>query len=156
MATQEESFALECSDAQRALLLAAVHSKAAETRLYLTRYDVPDKPGPLDDCCRAHLVRYEELREQRNDLRSRLNNLRNLADLIEHSGQTQQPSQSVSGTVRLEDVTLVYLDDKGNHYEQPLADVPEVGILIDPDIGEDLTLSSAALRSDPACGHTEG
>ena len=43
--------------------------------------------------------------------------------------------------VDLAKVTVVYVDDKGTEYRQPLGDITEVGTLIDPDTGDDLEMS---------------
>lgn len=40
----------------------------------------------------------------------------------------------------LTDLVLVYRGKNGTEYEQPLADIQEVGTLIDPDDGDDLEL----------------
>lgn len=40
----------------------------------------------------------------------------------------------------LGEVTLIYADEYGGLYEQPLGDITEVGTLIDPVTGEDLEL----------------
>lgn len=45
----------------------------------------------------------------------------------------------------LRDVTLVYVDKNGNKHEQSLADLTDVGTLIDPDDGDDLELVSAKI-----------
>ena len=37
-------------------------------------------------------------------------------------------------------LTLVYADDEGWLYRQPAGDITEVGTLIHPDTGDDLTL----------------
>ena len=37
-----------------------------------------------------------------------------------------------------QEVVLLYEDNEGNLYEQPLTDLVEVGTLIDPESGEDL------------------
>lgn len=40
----------------------------------------------------------------------------------------------------LDKLVLVYRDEDGNLYDQPAADLTEVGGLIDPETGEDLQL----------------
>lgn len=41
----------------------------------------------------------------------------------------------------LSDVQVVYTDDAGNLHYQPLADIMEVGTLIDPETGDDMDMS---------------
>lgn len=38
------------------------------------------------------------------------------------------------------DIVLVYTDEAGKEYEQPLSDIEESGTLIDPESGDDLSL----------------
>lgn len=38
------------------------------------------------------------------------------------------------------DITLIYRNLDGEEFEQPLSDLPEAGILIDPESGDDLEL----------------
>lgn len=40
----------------------------------------------------------------------------------------------------LDSVHIVYTDDKGCLYDQPLSDLPDVGTLIDPDSGDDMAI----------------
>lgn len=49
------------------------------------------------------------------------------------------PEQRVSKDI--ESLHIVYTDDKGCIYTQPLADLQEMGTLIDPDTGDDLVIT---------------
>lgn len=40
----------------------------------------------------------------------------------------------------LDSVHIVYTDDKGCLYDQPLSDLPDVGMLIDPGSGDDMEI----------------
>lgn len=40
----------------------------------------------------------------------------------------------------LDSVHIVYTDEKGHLYDQPLSDLPDVGTLIDPDTGDDMEI----------------
>ena len=52
----------------------------------------------------------------------------------------------MSNRFKIEDVTLIYGSD-AERYSQPLADVPEVGTLIDPEDGEDLDLYAVEIAN---------
>lgn len=40
----------------------------------------------------------------------------------------------------LDSMHIVYTDEKGCLYDQPLSDLPDVGTLIDPDSGDDMAI----------------
>lgn len=40
----------------------------------------------------------------------------------------------------LDSMHIVYTDEQKRLYEQPLSDLPDVGTLIDPDTGDDMTI----------------
>ena len=40
----------------------------------------------------------------------------------------------------LDSMIIVYTDEQKRLYDQPLSDLPDVGILIDPDSGDDMAI----------------
>ena len=46
----------------------------------------------------------------------------------------------------IEDIVLIYVDSEGRTHEQVLADVFEVGTLIDPETGDDMFALGAEVR----------
>ena len=52
-----------------------------------------------------------------------------------------------------DELELIYFNEDGYRFTQPLSDITEVGLLIDPETGEDLDLSKVRLISHT--GNTE-
>jgi hypothetical protein len=50
-----------------------------------------------------------------------------------------------STVTELDRITLVYRDPQGSHHTQPLADIADVGVLIDSETGNDLELVHAVV-----------
>lgn len=50
--------------------------------------------------------------------------------------------------VPLQSVVIVYVDQAGDYYRQPLCDIPYVGTLIDPDTGDDMEMLWAEVNPD--------
>ena len=46
----------------------------------------------------------------------------------------------------IEDIVLIYVDSEGHVHEQVLADVFEVGTLIDPETGDDMVAIGVDVR----------
>lgn len=46
----------------------------------------------------------------------------------------------------IEDIVLIYVDSEGREHRQVLADVFEVGTLIDPETGDDMVAIGAVVR----------
>lgn len=47
-----------------------------------------------------------------------------------------------------ENVFAIYIDSEGNEHDQPIADITEVGTLIDPETGEDMEIVRVDVRMD--------
>ena len=47
-----------------------------------------------------------------------------------------------------ENVFAIYIDSEGNEYDQPIADITEVGKLIDPETGDDMEIVRVDVRLD--------
>ena len=48
----------------------------------------------------------------------------------------------------IEDIVLIYVDSEGHTHEQVLADIFEVGTLIDPETGDDMLAVGAEVHND--------
>lgn len=69
---------------ERSILLGALSTKTIETRGYLSSYDdVVNGPAPTDQCCQAHLRRFEERQDQRDALIERHATISELAQKVE-------------------------------------------------------------------------
>lgn len=129
---------IELTEKQQSLLLTALAEKSVETRVYLNGYRDEEKPGPMDTCCEAHQLRFDERQRQRLSLTKQQKRLAKLTRLIEGPQRIQ--------SVPLDQITLVYRDEAGEQYTQPLADITESGTLIDPRNGSDLELERAIVK----------
>lgn len=129
---------IELTEKQQSLLLTALAEKSVETDVYLVGYRGEEKPGPMDTCCEAHQLRFDERQRQRLSLKKQQKRLTKLTRLIEGSQRVQ--------SVPLDQITLVYRDWAGEQHTQPLADITEAGTLIDPESGDDLSLERAIVQ----------
>ncbi len=62
---------IEITERQRNIILDALYDKEPETERYLTGSEVDEQPGPLDNCCEAHLDRYRQRKEVYKALKAR-------------------------------------------------------------------------------------
>jgi hypothetical protein len=129
---------IELTSKQQSLLLTALAEKSVETDVYLAGYRDDAKPGPMDTCCPAHQMRFDERQRQRTALVKQRKVLKKLTRLIENP-------QSIA-SVPLDQITLMYRDAEGNQHEQPLQDITTAGTLIDPENGDDLDLERAIVK----------
>lgn len=84
---------------ERSILLGALTTKTIETRSYLSSYDdVAGGPAPTDQCCQAHLRRFEERRNQRDALIERHATVSELTQKVEDAEEAiVLPADQLSG-----------------------------------------------------------
>lgn len=126
------------------LMLGALYDKVVETTHYLVSYPKNDEPEVLDSCCAAHLARFRDRISQRDSLREREADMRSLIERLE---ALTPGSESEAKQVPLSAITLIYSDQSGQTFTQPLADITSAGTLIDPENGDDLELGAAFVQS---------
>lgn len=119
-------------------VLSGLYDRAQQTKHYLSSYKDAETPDDTDTCCAAHLARFDQRRSERRSLETRLDEIKELISLFESDDQTGVTAPA--GAAALGQITLVYRDEQGASHEQPLSDLPEVGLLINPETGEDLAL----------------
>lgn len=72
------------TDEQANTVLSALHDKLGETEHYLSSYrDEAGEPGPMDSCCPAHLMRFEDRKRQRESLLARKKGVERLIRVFE-------------------------------------------------------------------------
>lgn len=119
-------------------VLSGLYDLAQQTKHYLSSYKDAETPDDTDTCCAAHFARFDHRRSERRSLETRLGEIKEVISLFEGDGPVGVTAPA--GAAALGQVTLIYRDEQGASHEQPLSDLPEVGLLIDPQTGEDLTL----------------
>lgn len=141
---------------QTNIVLGALYARKVELKHYLSSYsDVEHGPEPTDLCCKAHRMRFERRAQERASLEANQRDVVALIEPLETEGSGgSKPFEPPEPTgVDLERITLVYRSEVGEEYDQSLSDITSVGMLIDPDTGDDLELVSARLEPEEPHGH---